>query len=683
MIKQDRRRSNPFVITKAVDLTDEQIQTLWVDVVSQPDAMAELARPASPMPTIILGGKGSGKTHLMRYHSYELQVLRYRGSNLNVRSGIERDGYIGMYLRCSGLNAGRFSGKRQPEERWRQVFAYYIELWLAQSLLRVAGDLKIGIDDGDEEDLCVEILQLFDRVPEGEFRTLKAVAALLATLQKDLDYRANNCVVTGKLDPEILVTAGKLIFGVPRLLSQRYRFLKDAMFVYAIDEYENLSESQQRFINTLVRERELPATLRIGGKLYGIKTWGTDSADEEILLDSEYELLPLDERYRANKAKYREFANALIRKRLAASLETSVLLDGVAPAGDLGRIFETSNTAWDSPELYEIFFGRPSSQRAHFQSLRTRLIENGYAEGKGKVDIEDLIQRLAVPSYPLLEKLNLLLLYQDWSGGKNITQSSYAISLLCKTFVEGNRKRGGRYVGTLDHFKGDLVAQILRENSRKQDYYGLENFVAMSAGLPRGLLTILKYVMDWSTFNGEEPFSSFRISRDAQHRGVKDASDWFYENMRKAGNDGFLVQAAIDRLANVFRINRFSPKPIECSLITFSLDENSVSLEARRILKLAESRSFLIRVPGGQRERNSERITMKFQLNNMLAPRWDLPLGRRGAIPLKPYEVDAIFDHSKTSEFQQVLDEWAERTGVSAPSKRKSAGDDPRQESLF
>ncbi len=375
----------------------------------------------------------------------------------------------------------------------------------------------------------------------------------------------------------------------------------------------------------------------------------------------------MDERYRANKAKYREFANALIRKRLAASFERSGLLNSPAPLGEIGKIFETSDTSWDSPELYEIFFGKASGERVHFQSLRNKLIEGGYTEGKKKVDIDDIVQRLAVPSYPLLEKLNLLLLYQDWSGGKNLIQSSYTISLLSKSFVEGSRKRGGRYVGTLDHYKSDLVAQILRENGKKQDYYGLDNFVAMSAGLPRALLTILKYVMDWSAFNGEEPFASLRISREAQYRGVKDASDWFYENMRKAGNDGFLVQAAIDRLANVFRINRFADKPIECSLITFSLDENSVGLEARRILKLAESRSFLIRVPGGQRERNSERITMKFQLNNMLAPRWDLPLGRRGAIPLKPYEVDAIFDHSQNAQFQQVLNEWTERTSRVSP----------------
>src|SRR5258708_28352273 len=117
--------------------------------------------------------------------------------------------------------------------------------------------------------------------------------------------------------------------------------------------------------------------------------------------------------------------------------------------------------------------------------------------------------------------------------------------------------------------------------------------------------------MDWSAFNGEEPFVPQRIPKDAQHGGVKDASIWFYENMRKAGNDGLLIQTAIDRLANVFRINRFGDKPVECSLIAFSLDENLVSAEALRILKLAESRSFLIRIPGGQRDRNSERVTMK------------------------------------------------------------------------
>jgi len=135
-----QRLPNPFAITKAVDLNDDQIENLWVKMVGDSDDLEELDHPASPMPTLILGAKGSGKTHLMRHQAYELQKLRYSRAKLPVRAGIFNDGYMGLYVRCSGLQANRFSGKRQPDELWEELFSYYFELWLAMHLLDVAVD---------------------------------------------------------------------------------------------------------------------------------------------------------------------------------------------------------------------------------------------------------------------------------------------------------------------------------------------------------------------------------------------------------------------------------------------------------------------------------------------------------------------------------------------------------------
>jgi hypothetical protein len=676
-----RKNSNPFVVTKAVDLTDDQIQELWVDVVSTTDAMAELARPSSPMPTYVLGGKGSGKTHLMRYHAFELQTLRYQRDSLSLRTGIAQDGYVGMYLRCSGLNAGRFGGKRQSPELWNEVFAYYMELWLAQSLLKVLIALGAGKEDGDEKELAAVIMGQFDSEPEEIPTGLEEIVSLLSKLQKELDYQVNNCIVSGKLEPSILVTRGNLIFGIPKLITKRYLFLRDVMFVYSMDEFENLTINQQAFINTLVRERELPVTIRVGGRLYGVKTWHTNSAEEEILQNSEYELLPLDERFRAHKKKYKDFSHAIIHKRLLAAFEATMRLPDLEVHEHLTRIFDIpDHSSWRSEEFLDIVGPGGSENRRHFEILREKLNSIQPMGVRSRREIDLVVQRLSSQRFPLLEKLNTLILYQDWSNGKNVFQSSEAISFSCKEFVAREQQRG-RYASALGHFKSDLIAQMLRENGRKQDYSGLQSFIDMSAGLPRALLTILKYVFDWSAFNGEEPFTNQRVSTDAQQRGVKDASDWFYENMRKAGPDGAIIQASIDRLANLFRINRFGDKPIECSLIAFSLDEHAVSQEALRVVKLAESRSFLIRVPGGQRDRNSERITMKLQLNNMLAPRWDLPIARRGAINLKPAEVNAIFDPARTDEYQLVYRDWTERTNAPFPTKKPNTKE--RQGVLF
>ena len=100
-------RENPFNVTKAVDLDDKQIGDYWVDLPGG-GGFQELVRPTSPMPMIILGGKGSGKTHILRYCSYQVQRMLHKS---DVGAGLQEDGYIGIYLRCGGLNASRFSGK--------------------------------------------------------------------------------------------------------------------------------------------------------------------------------------------------------------------------------------------------------------------------------------------------------------------------------------------------------------------------------------------------------------------------------------------------------------------------------------------------------------------------------------------------------------------------------------------
>ena len=672
-------QTNPFGITKAVDLNDEQILSLWVNVSGAAEDFAEYARPQSPMPTFIMGAKGSGKTHLMRYHSFELQTLRHNQKNISLREGIRNDGYIGIYMRCSGLNSGRFANKRQSQEVWRELFAYYIELWLTQHLLHVMQVLELGKPDGDEADLCRSIVSLFDKPPRAIPTTIPDLRSLITQLQRHLDFEVNNCVLTGKISAEVLATRGRLVFGIPKLLADRYTFLRNVLFVYSIDEFENLTLDQQKLINTLVREKELPSTLRIGSRLYGIKTQATDSAEEENLRNSEFESLYLDQIFRTHKKRYSTFAKELIEKRLTAAY--GLTDDGSkinAMDVNWAEYFETWDDSWKSKDIVKLVGRKPPHERPHFNSLRNKLQSTELREGV----VDRVINNLLVPDYPLLEKLNLLLLFQDMFKGENPITASAEIKKMCSHFIEEQNSKG-RYGGTLDHYKSDLIAQLRRENDGKQYYLGLDTFIVMSAGLPRALLTILRSVFEWSFFNGEDPLQTYRVSLSAQQRGVKDASDWFYENMRKAGDDGIAILTAIDRLAQLFRVNRFADKPVECSLIAFSVAEEDASTEALRILRLCESRSFLNRITGGQRDRNSERVTMKFQLSNMLSPRWDLPLGRRGTTALDADQFNAIFDVSKRSQFDEVLSDWRERMTAPHFGKSRARQEFSSQQSLL
>lgn len=663
------RFANPFAITKAVDLNDQQIESLWVRMMGEGHAgeLAELDHPTSPMPTFILGAKGSGKTHLMRHQAYELQKLRYRSRGLSARDGIADDGYIGLYVRCSGLQSSRFSGKRQPDELWEELFSYYFELWLAQHLLYIAMELELGSADGDEPQLVEALLELFDRRPSVAEATLAGLGAALSDAQKALDFEINNCLLKGSLDVTITATRGKLVFGIPRVLSTRYAFLQDVLFSYDIDEFENLTETQQVHVNTLVREKEPPTTFRIGARSYGVKTQKTNSGGEENQVDSEFREIRLDFEFREHKAQYSDFVKALIAKRLVSGLgkEPKIFI-----AEFLDKSFEYFDTGWSNPRWVDRLKFRGPGKRAHFANLRRVLATMKFPESKA----EEVEHKLSSAEFPVIEKLNLLLLYQELAKKRSLSDSISDVDAKFRQFQDGDDSPQSAYRQALQHYGDDLAAQLLRENGQAQIYCGIDTFITMSAGIPRALLTVLRSAFEWAIFHDESPFDGGVISLKSQHRGVLEASNWYYNNMRKAGDDGRLVQSAVERLANLFRINRYGDKPVEVSLSSFSVAEQDLDHEALRILKLAEARAFVHRVPGGQRERNSEHITAKFQLSPMLAPRWDLPLARRGVLSLPSRDVNTIFLPDKRSEYDDLVRRFRGR--VMAPFRNDAGGDE-------
>jgi hypothetical protein len=128
--------------------------------------------------------------------------------------------------------------------------------------------------------------------------------------------------------------------------------------------------------------------------------------------------------------------------------------------------------------------------------------------------------------------------------------------------------------------------------------------------------------------------------------------------MLEEGDAGLLVKSSVDRLSRLFRANRFADKPVETSLIAFSVDEVQIEPEARLTIKSAVDTSILINVVGGQRERNSELVSRKLELNTMLSPRFDLPVARRGVTTFSVDQTNAIFVYHQREPFEKFLSDW-------------------------
>jgi hypothetical protein len=667
---------NPFNITKAVDFSDQEINDYWVDIASG-DGFAAMAKPTSPMPMLILGGKGSGKTHLMRYFSYPLQRIRH---GADVVRGIQEDKYIGVYLRCGGLNSARFRDKGQTPETWADIFAYYMELWLSQLVLSTVLTAFGGTPElGDRESkVAAELAALIDLGQRASPTSLSDLSALLRNLQQEVDVAVNNSAISRTLSLHIAVTRGNLIFGIPEAITANLSSMGDCLFLYLIDELENLSEIQQKYVNTLLRERRGPCTFKIGAKLWGIRTFSTYSADEDNKEGSEFEILRLDAKLRENK-HYKGFAKRLIARRLAEfNRVPSVPTALDASAKSLGDCFEEpTKSRFCSSETGFVVEKYRGQERPYFKRVRQHL-EKGLRRAadpglSAPADIEMALSDLRCPDFPLLEKVNLFLFYKEWSSKRNLLNAAHVIADECRNHIAGLGE-DGRYKKILEHFKSDLLAQLYRETDQRQRYVGLNTFIEISAGIPRNLLIVLKQVFAWAKFSGERPFDGRPISIRSQQAGVLEAAEWFYGDARMIGREGQFVIDSINRLGTLFRGIRFSEKPSECSCSTFSADVSRSSEAARRVLELAEKWSLLIDV-GGQRDRNTARIDAKYQLNPMLAPRWDLPIYRRGVLALTPEEVNAIFDPEHLREFDDLAEARVAR--MSAPffgHRPKAAG---------
>jgi hypothetical protein len=273
---------------------------------------------------------------------------------------------------------------------------------------------------------------------------------------------------------------------------------------------------------------------------------------------------------------------------------------------------------------------------------------------------------------PLLEKANIYLLYQSWYANRDLISAAKIIRESCNAF-KVNPKLQGHHRRLIGHFRADFLAQLLREFGQKQAYLGLRTFVEMSDGMPRNLLIILKHIYKWAVFNGDKPFQGGLITISSQQQGIKEAAEWFFEDARVGATEGEHVRDGVKRIADLIRDIRFSDKPSECSLCAFSTDMTSVTTDARRILESAVQWSLLVGVEGGQRDKNRASVDYKYQISRMLAPRWDLPISRRGTLALTAREVNAIFDPGRVEEFKKIRNERVSR--MNAPFLKRSSGD--------
>jgi hypothetical protein len=630
--------NNPFDITKAVDFTDEEIIQYWVDI-SGKEGFKSLLKPTSTMPMIILGSKGSGKTHLMRYFSYELQKIKYKN---DLKTGFDNDKFIGIYVRCSGFNAERFSNKGQSDEIWRSVYAYYWELWLTQISLNIIIDLMRNdiVEITDEKNIVERIICLLNKKPADSISSLRELSQFFSSLQKKVDYEVENCVFNDdkQLHLEILISPSKITYGLPQIMKESVPFFNDKIFLYLIDELENISDNQQRLIQTLIREKNTACTFRLGARLYGIKTYQTLGSGEENREGSEFEKIILDEFLRRND-KYNEFVRDICQNRLRIN----------------GINFDNGKRINDYIESFDddIFFEKIKSKKeSHSKSYLYRLRDK-LKKKLSDNEIDTVINNLSSDNI-LIERTNVFLFYRKWKNGKDLSQASLDIKQSALDYLSNSQDNNNAHRKVLEKYKRDIIDMLARETRENIPYYGFEDFIKMSSGTPRNILNILKHSFKWTYFDEAKiAFKETAIKQNAQRKGINDTVDWFFEDNRIPTMCEGKLFDCIDRLGKYLRELKYSDTPPECSINSFAFNFDDLNEDARTVINFLENYSYIIKTED-RRDKNSNNKLSTYCINGTIIPHWELSLNKRGVTKLSKEEANSIFK-VKQDNFDELV----------------------------
>jgi hypothetical protein len=637
--------SNPFAPLRATDYTDEQINGLWVELGS--GWMNAVLEPRSIVSKYILGSKGSGKTHLLRYHSYPVARLR-----MPTRAGLSivRDaGCLAVFLRTTNQDASRFELEKASPSALQLLFSVHLELSLLDLVSSALADIRETTTGTDFDDQAL-LQALAPRITDPSFvevRDLSQLRIWISGWMRSIDEAVNQSAFSGEFDLQLPFSNGSLALPMGAALRQWNAAFATCKLIYILDEIENLTESQQEVVNTLIRYAEGRVTFRATGRLYSRKTLATVAGGEENREGSEFTVTRLDDILRRTK-DYADFAARFIARRMGA-----LVTRASGRSSFVG--FDPKATFEDvSIEEYVKRHALPWQDSKFVKSFREALARRQSA----KADEDPIVEHLVEGLPPLLQRLNVLLFCKKFATKKHAVLLAEAIREDCEKFAMIGSASRGPYATAMGHWKWDLFAQLCRESKRRDalvPYAGFMTFVAMSSHNPRNLLVLLAKVYEIATFREVDLVRAGKLSVDIQTDAAIEAARFIFESDSNYGLRSDRAREAVGRLAELLRTARYALNIPEVSPLAISFDNEDLTLEGRAVLESAFNYSLMFEIVDGRPDRNTQRLRRKVQLSPMLSPRWGLPIGRRGDLSVSGAMLNAIFDPSAKETFDILL----------------------------
>jgi hypothetical protein len=623
---------NPFAEYNSNVMSSEQISELFAEPfdlfdIKSSDVLNEKTS------IIFIGGRGTGKTMLLRQFSYNVQRVSLP-DRMTFLEKVKNNKYVGIYFRVDNpllRSMDIISSYSNDFGFAESVFTHYFELTIFKEYLEIVklflADSKVEKENKIYSEIITEIKKLLSCPEISNVERTVGIDELITFVVNQINYiwkyqsekaidiedmikfkPTCGMMLQGQLTNEFLNTPIMKIIG-----------LSDVNFLLLIDEFENFSEIQQRVLNTAMRfTKNYGARFRVGMRPNGFKTFGTLDDTDFVKEGRDYRRVDFGFPFikKNNKPTYRNLVKIIADKRLALTPEycNKSIADFLGESEDL------------EAEAKEIVKGRDK----HIEVF-IKLINSHLGKNYSKNDILPLRH-----DNPLYEMENLRLLL----SGKSF---EYVIKAFgdYKAGIEseGRKKYSNDYDKKYKLTFVFVLCSIYR--IEKKRYYSFSDYCQLSSGIVGYFIELCRRAFDIAYFKEREALFSGVISKHIQTDAAYEYAQAEREMIRRISLYGEKLSLFIDNIGNAFDVIHKDlymryPETNLFPVILGNLSDNN-----KKLLEIACMWSLLVKKPNTQDAKGNNQKQDIYYLNRVLAPAFKISYRTRGG--LNPVSVTNDF----------------------------------------
>jgi energy-coupling factor transporter ATP-binding protein EcfA2 len=628
------QRKLPEIFSK--NRSEESGEDNWLDFVV-PHFLNDLEIKTQSKAIAIVGGRGCGKTTLLRYFCHATQFSPKR-EKLDDNCFC----HIGLYWRADTNFLNAFAGGEQTPEVWRAAFEHLLACEFSKEVVKSLRSLNCNASRQNKYGL----LEKIDLTAIQDFDS--SFGTTLNEFEKDLQRKRTQLAMwVNNLDtyprPNFLPVDSFLKTLITTLKNQ-LNYLSTATFAIFVDEYENLRDEQQRFINGLLKHGSPPLLYNIALKKNGWHTQETIGS-ESIQEIADYRVIELEKHLENN---FELFAAELLFLRLAEN--DNQLADKIPVSSKQLRSISHIDARYKDSEYRERVIGAAEKMLPRVnermaaqliltdQKLKARLISN----------VEQALKRRGL-SYQAsifidenLPEISVLMPFL-------ISREREDIGHLLSEFKKAKSNESQKFSSGSDLINNNLFGCVnaIYLDARRNSilFSGFSVLTLIAKGNVRHLLELIHRIFKAyeQTYTDDLPV----VPSEVQANAVREASESILNTVSGLGTYGPQLYALAMSLGSIFREKHRSEKQSEPETNHFTIGSGGLDSKLQKYILEAEKWSVLF-VSQETKMKSIGAINNDYILNPVFSPYFQISFRKKRSLQISTNDLLFMFEGDQT-----------------------------------